>query len=312
MLGGSLLLAVLIIFITPNALLIDKAYPISTGPKLSGLSAQFSTGETPSGELTKLRDNVPVSLPVSVTGIDKDVDLMVQGVRTTITAPGVSYTSAFMNPTLPVLPPNQFSGDSPNALVTFLVPDSVFQKIRKTPVDLHIQMAADQLKAGTPSTWHATLLPFSVPGGGICSFPDENAPPNPMMRPAGSAPLCRYALEAPDFNFVSAQLAPGASGCSNPAAPRVPGRARIGGNGATLDFDPVVTIPMRFETGDPQPIHTYNLCPGSELTFVSAQTLPNASIIFDQKQVILDPFAARFSPRTAIPPPAPPAPDQQP
>ncbi len=301
-LAATPLITILIIFLTPNAALIDKSYPVVTGPKLTGLSSQYPTGSTPSGELTKFRDHVPVSLPVAVTGVDKDVDFIVQGVRTTITGPGISYASPFMSSTVPILRPNQFSADRPAALVNFLIPADVLKKIGKTPVDLHIQLASDQLKADKPSTWHATLLPFSVPGGGICSFPDENAPPNPMMRGNASAPLCRYALQAPDFSFVSADLAPG-NGCANPSAPRVPGRARIGGNGATLDFDPVVTVPMLFETGDPQPIHSYNLCPGSELTFVSAQTLPNASLILDQKQVVLDPFAQRYSPRTAIPPP---------
>ena len=93
--------------------------------------------------------------------------------------------------------------------------------------------------------------------------------------------------------------------------PAVPGQASLGGRGTTLDFDPVITVPLNFQTGDPDPSHNYVLCPGTELNFVEATTLPNASLVLDQKQVTLDAFAARFADKTPRPQ-GPPQPEPEP
>jgi hypothetical protein len=172
-----------------------------------------------------------------------------------------------------------------------MMPLDVFNKVHTAPADLHVDFAVEQLKADKPSTWHATLLPFSVPGNGICTFPPDSDP--------NSVPTCRYPLKQPDISFVTAPLAAGS--CANPAAAPVTGQASLGGRGNTLDFDPVITVPLTFQTGDPDPQHNYVLCPGTALTFVEATALPNASLVLDQKQVTLDPFAARFAPQQPRP-----------
>jgi len=294
------LAAVIIFFLTPTSAIIARSYAPLTGdsaPKLTGLSDKFHPPATPTGPLNTFRDFVTVSLPVGVAGVGPDINFLVHGTRATITAPGVSYTSPFLNTIRPI----QLSAGRPVALLGFMIPVDVFNKIKSTPVDIHIDFAAEQLKAEKPTTWHATLLPFSVPGNGICSFPGENDPVQ--------TPTCRYPLKQPDISFVTAQVA--AASCTNPAAAPVAGQASLGGHGATLDFDPVVAAPLTFQTGDPDPSHNYVLCPGTELNFVEATTLPNASLVLDQKQVTLDAFAARFADKTPRPQ-GPPQPEPEP
>lgn len=294
------LTAVLIFFLTPTSAIIARTYPPLSGdsaPKLAGLSDQFHPPATPATPLNTFRNHVTVSLPVSVAGIGPDINFLVHGTRVTITAPGLSYTSPFLN----TVRPAQLSADRPVALLGFMLPVDIFNKIKSTPVDLRVEFAAEQLKAEKPTTWHATLLPFSVPGNGICTFPGEND--------QVQTPTCRYPLKQPDISFVTAQVA--AASCANPAAPPVSGQASLGGHGATLDFDPVVAVPLAFQTGDPDPSHNYVLCPGTALSFVDATTLPNASLVLDQKQVTLDAFAARFPDKSVRPQGAPqPEPEQ--
>ncbi len=288
MLVATPLVAVLVFFLTPTSALVAKSYPELTGdsnPSLMGLSDKIPQQAPPTGPLNIFRNYVTISLPVQAKGIGEDVNFLIHGTRATVTAPGVSYTTPFLNPN-PFTRPAQLNSVRSQGLLSFMIPADIFNKIHNAPADIHVDFAAEQLKAEKPSTWHATLLPFSVPGNGVCTFPGENDPVQ--------LPTCRYPLKQPDISFVSAQLSPAA--CTNPSA--VPGQASLGGRGTTLDFDPVLTVPLNFQTGDPDPQHNYVLCPGAELHFVQAATLPNASLVLDQKQVTLDPFAARISPRT--------------
>ena len=281
------LIAVIIFLLMPTNAIIARSYPELSGekdPKLNGISDKFHPNGTPTGTLNVIRGYVTVGLPVEVKGIGQDINFLVRGTRATITAPGVSYTSPFLNSS-PLAPPAQLTADRPIALLSFLIPVEIFNKIKTTPVDVHVDFAAEQLKAEKPSTWHATLLPFSVPGNGICTFPAENDTNEP--------PTCRYPLKQPEISFVSAQLAAGS--CETPQAAPVTGQASVGSRGSSLDFDPVVTVPLAFQTGDPDPSHKYVLCPGTALNFVEAATQPNGSLVLDQKQVTLDPFAARFA-----------------
>jgi hypothetical protein len=297
-LAATPLIAVLVLFLTPRNAIIAHSFPALSGPSapaLTGLSAQFHPKTAPTGHLATVRNFVEIGLPVGVSSVAKDYDFMVHGIRATITGGGVSYTSPYIASPLQFGQPNpqpvQFNSDQPLALLKFNIPEDVFNKIRSTPVDVHLDLAAEQIKVDKPSTWHATLLPFSVPGNGICSFPPDSEP--------NQLPSCRYPLSQPEISFVSAPLA--AASCSSPAAQPVTGEASVGARGTSLDFDPVITVPLGFRTGDPNPQHNYVLCPGTALTFVEATTLPNATLTFDQKQVILDPFAARFQERTPEP-----------
>jgi hypothetical protein len=289
------LIAAVLIFLNPANAIIAKSYPVLSGssaPVLTGLSEQFHPPTTPTGELVVSRGFVPVALPVGVANIDKDVNYAVRGTRVTISGGGVNYTSPFLN----AVGTDQFSSGRPVALLNFLMPVAIFNKIRTTPVDIHLQLAAEQLKAEKPSTWHATLLPFSVPGNGVCSFPSGAAN-------LDAPPSCRYPLAEPVLSIVTAQVV--GQSCANPAAPPTPGQGNLGGKPGIVDFDPVITVPLTFRTGDPNPQHNYVLCPGTALNFVEASPMPNASLVLDQKQVVLDAFAERYPDPTAKQPAAP-------
>ena len=278
------LVAAVILLAVPTSALISHAYPAlsaSAAPKMGALSDRYKPN--PVGRLLVRRNMVAVSLPYSIAGIDEQTDYIVQGVRAHISGAGVEYTSPYLTP----IQPPQLNGGTPATLLSFSMPVELFNKVRTTPVDLHLDLAAEHLNADKPSTWKATAEPFSVPGKGLCSFPEDGDPTG--------VPTCRYPLTQPEISFVTAPLSAGS--CSA-GGQKIPARGSIGGKGSALDFDPVITVPMTLRTGDPDPQHTYVLCPGTDLSFIEATQQANASLSVEQKGVVLDPFAAR------IPPPA--------
>ena len=282
MLVATPLLIVILLLLTPASALIRQQFPVataSTDPKLSGLPDVYRPKAARPGRLRTQRDEVELTLPFTIENMDKDSNFIIQGVSATIDIPGTHWASPYNS-----VQGQQMNSSSPVGLVSLTMPLDIFNKVRLTPADVHLSLATSHMKLQSASTWKATLLPFSVPGHGLCSYSNED-PDQP--------PTCRYAFKMPDLNFVTAPLA--AASCTQPAAPPVQGQTSLGVSDATLDFDPVVTVPLTFPTRDPNPQHHYLLCPGTPLTFIEAKTEGRARFELDEKQLILDAYAARIA-----------------
>ena len=279
----------ILLLLTPATALIRHAYPVATAadaPKLSKLPDGLGPTEAGTGRLRVERNQVLVGLPVTVTGADDKSNYMVKGVAATIDAPGVHWSSPYNTAF-----GQEINAYNPVALVGLAVPMDVFNKLGNGAADVHLSIAAEHLKASDPSTWKATLQPFSVPGHGICSYSQED-PDEP--------PTCRYPLVVPELNFVTAQVTAGS--CSDPAAPKVPRRANLSAGPSTLDFDPVLTVPLSFRSRDAQgqADRTF-LCPGTPLEFIQAKPEGNTRLEVDLKQIKLALYASRISDRSAQP-----------
>ncbi|ADW67856.1 ABC transporter permease [Granulicella tundricola] len=282
-------IAAALIVLLPASPFIAGAYPTLSGasaPKLTSLTDQFHPPTA--GTLAVVRNLVGINLPTRIEGVAEDSTFVIQGVRVTVTGGGVNYTSPFLSSQ----GSNPIGAKTPATLLEFSLPQDIFNRIRTTPVDIHLELATERFQMQKPATWKATLLPFSVPGNGICSFSKDDA---------SSPPTCRFPLAPPEVSLVTADVAPRMC----PATQAFPGRANLGARGGVLDFDPVITVPLSLRTGDPDPSHNYVLCPGTPLSFVEGTHLPNAILTLDQKQVVLDAFAIRLTPPTEGPAPTP-------
>lgn len=278
------LLTAALVLLTPAGALIRSAYPVAGGaddPKLSNLPEQLLPKGSPTGSLRVFRNQVEVTVPFAVANVDKDSNYLIRGVAATVDAPGVHWTTPYT-----ANGGQQVNSGSPFSFVSLAMPLEVFNKIHNAPANIHLSLATEHLKQQPPTIWKATLRPFSVPGHGLCSFPSaESAESTPAV-------LCRYPLKVPEISFVSAPVA--ASSCNASPAHSVEGATTIGGQHTTLDFDPVVTIPLSFRTRDPNPQHRYVLCPGTPLSFTDARSQGNARLEVEEKQLVLDAFAARI------------------
>ena len=282
MLAATPLLIFILLFLTPAAALIRSAYPVLTGsadPKLTSIPDEYAPKAPKPGELITFRKQAEITLPFTVAGVDKDSNYIIRGASVTIdTTSGVHYVSPYIAAT------GQFNAGAPFGLVNVPIPLEIFNKIKSGPADIHLSLATDHLKAESVQTWKATLLPFAVPGHGICSYSSDSL---------SAPPTCRYPFKAPELNLVSAPLA--VNSCAGSNAQPVSGETILGGASGSLDFDPVVTVPLALHPRQqvPQGIN-FLLCPGTLLSFIEARQEGKARFEFDEKGLILENYAAHM------------------
>ncbi len=275
----------LLLLITPSTALIQRAYPVSSTPKLAPLPDAFGPKAPEPGDLFVLSNRVQVGIPFTVTEADKDSNYTVTGVKATIDAPGVHWSSPYEAPTQP----SRINAGSPISAVPVEIPLSVFNQIGHSAADVHLSITVQQLKADQPTTWKATSNSFAVPGHGICSFDP--------LRP-DSAPICRYPFKTPDLNFATAPLV---SSCTDPSGEKQTGVAQMTAGPGLVDFDPVSTQTLSFSpAGQPrqqQQASAGILCPGTPVTFIEGHNQAKLRLELDEKQLILENYATHSSPR---------------
>jgi hypothetical protein len=272
------LIVALLFFIVPATALIRHVYPVGSQPKLSQLPDNLAPRTPQDGNLVISHGQVQLGLPFTADDADKDSSYSIDGVATTIDAPGVHWSSHYTTGLgMPLV-----SG-SPIDFVPVVIPLDVFNQVGHVPADVHLSVAIHQFKEDPPSTWHATQQPFAVPGHGICSFSAEH-PDDP----------------------------PTSQACGDPSASSVAASADLSSKGTFLDFDPVVSTPMIFKSVGRQPGAPYLLCPGTELTFLDAHEQGKSRLELDEKQILLDNYVTRAVERIHRRPGAPPEPGQQP
>lgn len=283
LLATPLLVAALLV-ILPATALIRHDYPLAASasdPKLAPVPAQLLPKTAPAGTLRVANKMVEVGLPVATSGIDEQSNYTLKGSAVTLDAAGVHWASPYLNEF-----GTEINAYRPGLLVPAAMPLDVFNRVKDTPTDVHLSLAADHLKLDPPTTWRATAEPFAIPGHGRCSWSTED-PEAP--------PVCRFPFAAPEPNFVSARLPAGS--CSDPESTRTPHQMNLAAGSSTLDFDPVVTVPLSFpgpRGAGPAP---HVLCPGTPLEFSQAKSLGKVRFEVDLKGMLLDPLAARFEPR---------------
>ena len=165
------------------------------------------------------------------------------------------------------------------------MPEGVFNKLRNTPADVHLSLAAEHLKAKEPMTWRSSTLPFSVPGHAVC-FPSSDEPDAP--------PVCRFPFKSPDILYATAPVTAGACGGGAPSAA---GHASLSTRPSSLNFDPVVLVPLSLSPGaDGGRAQGYKLCPGTPISFLEADAVGKVRLEVDSKQLTLDPLVLRVAP----------------
>ena len=281
------LLIVALLLLIPATALIHRAYPLSTtGAQLAPLPDALLPRTTPTGRLRIEGGLVQVALPFAVSGIDRESNLLIKGLQLTIDAPNYHWSSPYQNDA-----GNELNAFNPATILPVILPAAVFQRVHDTPADVHLSLAVAGLKAEQPSTWKATLLPFSVPGHGVCSYSAEEP---------DAPPVCRYPLQVPTVNLVGADLTSGS--CADTSTPKVPSRANLAPRlPSALDFDPVISIPLDLRNASGAPQQPLFLCPGTPLHFIEAKPSGQNRLEVTLKQILLDRYVTRISERSQQP-----------
>jgi hypothetical protein len=251
------------------------------------------------GRLVEFRGAANVELPFTIAKADKDSAYRIKGVAATITGAGVNWTSEFSAP----LEEEQISAGAPVAGTVLPVPASLFNKIKDTPVNVHLTLLTDHLKVDPTSTWKATAQAFDIPGHGVCAFPPESSNGAPD-------PTCRFAGKAPEILLVTGKVATGS--CASAADSPVTGQASLGQEPALPNLlDPVASTRLAMRTGDPNKQHQYFVCPGTPLNFFTVTQAGKVAFEVDLRGLILNNYAMRQQPRLEAAPASGPQQPQQ-
>jgi hypothetical protein len=268
--------------------------PGSAEPVIGDLPMRVSAPR--SGRLVEFGGAANVELPFTIAKADKDSAYRIKGVAATITGAGVNWTSNFSAP----LEEEQISAGEPVAGTVLPIPASLFNKIKDTPVNVHLILLTEHLKVDPVATWKATAKPFDIPGHGVCAFPPETSNGSPD-------PTCRFAGSSPEFLLVTGKVAAGS--CASAADSPVTGQANLGHEPALPNLlDPVATERLTMRTGDPNKQHVYFVCPGTPLNFFTVTDAGKVAFEVDLRGMTLNNYAMRQQPRIE----AGPAPGPQP
>lgn len=285
---GLPLVLLLVVLLAPAKTLIDRTYtalPPASTPRLA-FDPDLVRQEPGSGPPIRYEDNVLLALPAQQTGIPPGLRFKAKGIAVTIdTAQGFHWTSPFLETG------TDLSAARNNPVVEFLLPASVFDRIRDTPVELHLQIAGLVYETEAPVTVAASLPSFAAPGRGLCP-----------LYPEGIASNCRYALRLPAVIDFSADVSDhlcdiDPAPASTPSNGRLVAKNFIGSddNNLAFDFDPVVTTPFQLALAKSTPEHfePAYLCPGAPVTFTPHQLTQHGQLSFNIPNLILAPYAKR-------------------
>ncbi len=268
----------LVLLLTPTTALIRHAYPIATTPSLTALPEGLGPKQPQAGNLIVQHGDVQVGILVKVDGTDKDSNYLIDGVSATVTGPGVSWTSPYITQVNGAINAGQQI-----TAIPVVMPLAVFNQVSRSPADVHLSVAVQQLKGDPPATWKSSATPFSVPGHGICSYSSERT---------DDVPVCRYPFQLPKVNYVTAPLVPS---CGVPNAPKTQGVLNMSRTVSLLDFDPVVVQPLALQNRSQQPQPNQPppgvLCPGTPLVFIEAHNQAKNRIEVDEKNLLLVNYA---------------------
>ena len=285
MLLATPLVIFLLLLLTPAQALIHAAYPVagSGSPVLGPIPAQFAASAPQPGVILAVR-NVDVAIPAGMTGGDEKNVYLIDGAAVNVGGNQQPYRATT----------GTIGGPAPYSVVQFSLPTALFNQVKSTPQDVHLSVTANHLLVGPEQKWRATLLPFSVPGHGICNYPDQ----------AGRRPVCHFPLAAPADTFVSAPLSVSCNTQPGQPAQQATAIERLPGDKSAFsipDFDPVVTVPLTLQIRQQLPPGvTLSLCPGTFLTFVHGESAGRTRFEFDQKQLVLDNYASRIQDRATV------------
>ncbi len=300
----------LLILIAPNRRLIEHAFPTaSNAAEQLSFDADPNREEPgPAGQLLLVNGSVILNLPVLSRGLPPGTRLKGKAVSIDIRTPdGFHWTSPFEDTGADLY------GGSERPSVDVLLPLSVFNRIRNTPVDLGLTLALNRFSTQAPQTIAAAQPAFPVPGRGTCPLADEGSVPNCLFPLRLPAPIDTKVRVADQPCLLARGENPGAL-----AQPKVTTISRFLGSDddhLAFDLDPVDTSPLNLtfdpnSTGMAQPAY---LCPGAPLTFTPHLFAGRERLAFTQHAVTLGLYAkshalANPSHVPPVPPNAPPPP----
>ena len=295
LLSGLPIILLIVVLAAPARVLIERAYPISslTQPYSLAFDPDPLRRQPGSEEPLVVDRNIVISLPIQLKGLPSGVRLKGIGVALELeTAQGFRWSSHYQ------LVNADLNADYPNPTVDVLMPLSVFDRIRSTPVNFLLNIVFVRFETEDAQTVPAQFPGFASPGNGICPVFSD-----------GTINSCLYPLRFPAPVELSAEVSDLPCLDSNRGPNRV-AQSSVGSDQDYLafDFDPVATSQVRLwkQQNRPSLPRPAYLCPGATVTLRPQRVVSRERLSISQQEIVLGPYAKHLAqPNTTIVVPAP-------
>jgi hypothetical protein len=170
---GGAALVLLIGVATPYGALIEREYPeLAAGqsPVEIALGAVTKPEHQAPPDISMVKDEVSVNLPLEVFGILPGTLIVIDGTQFTVTAPQEPPWKSHWQGANTVLWP-----DRQGSSVAVEIPGKFFDQVRSTSVKVHVTMALTVFREENARTVIAAGGDFSAPDVGICSVSDRRS-----------------------------------------------------------------------------------------------------------------------------------------
>jgi hypothetical protein len=279
-----------LVYLLPAGTVINQAYPTWAQPSAPKLvfdpdpTRQQPTFGNSANNAYSFNGRVFLTLPVKLEGLPADSHVVSKGITFTIDTPeGFHWASPWYKAG------GEFTTEHNQPSLQVELPVAVYDRIRDTPVNLHLSLAVLQVQPEAIQTVTATDQRFEVPGYGVCSIGDSEQ----------LFPTCNFALRDPAPTLVTANLYP--NRCGPDVAPLGQGKIWMGqlyDRGHSPSLNPVVTLPLRplIPSEDRSHLTSNTMCPGEPIAFTPNRVVGRAQLHLDQSAILLTPYvtASKF------------------
>jgi hypothetical protein len=277
---------VLITALTPYAMFVNRKYPLLES---KDAPAQISSGVLPKS--TKKPpvwfdrvDEIPLTIPINVSGVGTGKVVFIQGIRLTLETPGgAKWEPGWKQERTPLWPE-----DSQNQ-ISFQIDRKKFDQIKAKTGTLHMEFALTEYQAEESRNIVLSEGEFSDPPLGLCAF---------SLR-SPSQIDCRRPFRIPG---LIATFDPSQASCQLPEDDTAISEDRIShawyppsdNDSPGPGLNPVVTYPLAFGSGqlvftpDKRPKRkTVYLCPGANVKLAKPQAVRDGRVKIEMNNVAL-------------------------
>lgn len=273
--------------VVPAKSLIHHIYPAlsSSGMPQWIFDPSPARRQTGTGHLAEVEGQIALMLPVHEVDSPTGERFKVNAIAAILDAPGFHWSSPFLDSN-----GVELSNTPHDPTITVMIPRNVFERVRTTPVDIHLQLASTVYGTDAATPARASLPSFPAPDHGLCP-----------LNPEGAVGNCRYAFRLATPIDIAAHVSSQPCDGDHTPAQGQPTAALattfIGSddNRLAFDFDPVAITRLNLvlpgSTFD-HPLPAF-LCSDSPIAFTAHPILRRGTFSVDAHQLVIDEYAQR-------------------
>lgn len=281
---GFCALLTLMMVATPYRSLVARVYPLSNG-YLPVQLALVPAASRDSGSLSPYGGRVPISFPLSVSGLPKDSLLQLNGMIVTLTsADGFRWDSGWKAASLSIFP------EQKKAHINFDLKQNDFDRLKSAPVTAHLLLAFTLYHNRNEREFTVPSGEFAFPDVGLCFSETQY----------WNRVRCRVPLRKSTSLLITSETAASTCPILRPYTPPIPGvfaHGTVWGDSepAEMGISPVHEVDIYLADWDQSDSNAANpgICPGTPLILSNPEMVGRSRIELDFENLKLAEYGVR-------------------